>query len=239
MAPHALASFLKAKSVDEGVEWFREHAAIAALLDLRADPDPVKVVISHHPDQLRRVERGYGDATKPTDYLDGFRAFIANNLNKIAALTVVTQRPRDLTRAELKALRLALDNAGYSETALRTAWRDATNADIAASIIGFIRQAALGDPLLPYEDRVARAMTNILASRPWTGPQRKWLERIGKQLVNEIVVDRAALDSGSSRRTVALTASTRCSTASLRPSWARSTKPCGRRRDDVLSNHGS
>jgi type I restriction enzyme R subunit len=39
-------------------------------------------------------------------------------------------------------------------------------------------------------------MTNILASRPWTGPQRKWLERIGKQLVNEIVVDRAALDLG-------------------------------------------
>jgi type I restriction enzyme R subunit len=149
MSPDALAAFLKAKPVEEAVEWFREHAAIAALLDLRADPDPVKVVISHHPDQLRRVERGYGDATEPTDYLDGFRTFIASNLNKIAALTVITQRPPDLTRAELKALRLALDNAGYSETALRTAWRDATNADIAASIIGFIRQAALGDPLLP------------------------------------------------------------------------------------------
>lgn len=196
MSPDALAAFLKGKPVEEAVAWFREHAAIAALLDLRADPDPVKVVISHHPDQLRRVERGYGDATRPEDFLDAFRAFIAANLNTIAALTVVTQRPRDLTRAALKALRLALDNAGYSETALRTAWRDATNADIAASIIGFIRQAALGDALVPYEDRVQRAMDGILASRPWTGPQRKWLERIGKQLVKEIVVDRAALDAG-------------------------------------------
>jgi type I restriction enzyme R subunit len=156
----------------------------------------VKLVISHHPDQLRRVERGYGSATKPEDFLDGFRAFIAANLNTIAALTVVTQRPRDLTRADLKALRLALDNAGYSETALRIAWRDATNADIAASIIGYIRQAALGDPLVPYEDRVTRAMANTLANRPWTAPQRKWLERIGKQLSKEIVVDRTALDVG-------------------------------------------
>ncbi len=41
---------------------------------------------------------------------------------------------------------------------MRTAWRDATNEDIAASIIGFIRQAALGDPLVPYDDRVTRAM---------------------------------------------------------------------------------
>ncbi len=31
-----------------------------------------------------------------------------------------------------------------------------TNEDIAASIIGFIRQAALGDPLIPYADRVER-----------------------------------------------------------------------------------
>lgn len=196
MTPDALASFLKAKSVDEVVEWFRNHAAVAALLDQRAETDPIKLAISHHEDRLRRVERGFGESTGPEDYLESFKAFIAANANKITALTVVTQRPRDLTRAELKALRIALDNAGYSETNLRTAWRDATNADIAASIIGFIRQAALGDPLVRYEDRVARAMTAILASRSWTGPQRKWLERIGKQLVNEIVVDRAALDSG-------------------------------------------
>jgi len=50
------------------------------------------------------------------------------------------------TRQQLKGLRLLLDSAGYSETTLRSAWRDATNEDIAASIIGFIRQAALEMP---------------------------------------------------------------------------------------------
>jgi len=39
-------------------------------------------------------------------------------------------------------------------------------------------------------------MKEIMASRPWTDPQRKWLERIGKQLEQELIVDRDALDSG-------------------------------------------
>ncbi len=39
-------------------------------------------------------------------------------------------------------------------------------------------------------------MKKILASRSWTEPQRKWLERIGKQLEYETIVDRDALDSG-------------------------------------------
>lgn len=197
MSPDALARFLKAKPADEAAAWLRDRAVIAVLLDQRAESEPARLIISHHADELRRVERDYGTGqARPEDYLAGFKRFITGNLNTIAALTLVTQRPRDLTRADLKALRLALEKAGFPETSLRTAWRDATNADIAASIIGYIRQAALGDALIPYEDRVQRAMATMLASRPWTAPQRKWLERIGKQLAKEIVVDRAALDAG-------------------------------------------
>ena len=39
-------------------------------------------------------------------------------------------------------------------------------------------------------------MSKILASQQWTVPQKKWLERIGKQLEKETIVDRTALDSG-------------------------------------------
>ena len=60
--------------------------------------------------------------------------------------------------------------------------------------IGFIRQAAIGDPLVPYVERVDAAMRRILASHQWTDPQRRWLRRIGEQLEREIVVDREALD---------------------------------------------
>ena len=89
---------------------------------------------------------------------------------------------------------MALDRKGYSEAALRRAWADAKNEEIAASIIGFVRQAALGDPLVPYEDRVKAAMQGILKSRQWTEPQKRWLKRIGEQVEKEIVVDREAID---------------------------------------------
>lgn len=99
--------------------------------------------------------------------------------------------------ARFKELRLLLDAAGFSETNLQVAWREMTNEDIAASIIGFIRQAALEDALVPYGDRVDKAMKKILASRSWTAPQRKWLERIGQQLKTEVIVDREAFDRGA------------------------------------------
>jgi len=41
--------------------------------------------------------------------------------------------------------------------------------------------AALGDPLVPYEQRVEQALQRILASRSWTKPQRDGLQHIANQ----------------------------------------------------------
>jgi type I restriction enzyme, R subunit len=145
------------------------------------------------------VSRGYGSdeagaRQRPEDYLDAFGRWLREHLNDVPALLVVTQRPRDLTRADLKALARALSEAGFTEAQLRAAYRDATNQDVAATIIGYVRQRALGSPLVPYEDRVRRAMQRLLTSRAWPDAQRRWLERIGRQLEREVVVDREALD---------------------------------------------
>ena len=94
----------------------------------------------------------------------------------------------------MRELRLELDRLGFTDTALRTAWQQSKNEDIAASIIGFIRQAAIGVPLEPFEDRVRKAIRTIESRGTWTQPQRAWLRRIGEQLLQELVVDRAALD---------------------------------------------
>jgi len=45
-----------------------------------------RTLISEHPDHLLRTERGYGTATKPDDYLDGFGKWLRENMNKIPAL---------------------------------------------------------------------------------------------------------------------------------------------------------
>ena len=185
-------------------KWFSKRSGVGVLLDWQSDGSvPRAIPISHHADEVVAVTRGYGkdangnDISRPEDFLDSFTAFVRDpsNMNLIAALNVVVQRPRDLTRADLRSLRLALDQRGFSEANLRRAWHDAKNQDIAASIIGFVRQAALGDPLVPYADRVKGAMQKVLSSRSWTEPQKKWLRRIGEQIEREIVVDRAALDA--------------------------------------------
>jgi type I restriction enzyme R subunit len=176
-------------------KWFSTRSALGPILDWQSDGDTPRLMpISHHPDQLVSVTRGYGDAEKPEDFLDGFAAFVKDNINKITALQLVVTRPRDLTRSDLQALRRALDLKGYSEANLRRAWADAKNEDIAASIIGFVRQAALGDPLMPYGDRVRAAMQKIVSGRKWSEPQKQWLKRIGDQIVEEVVVDRSAID---------------------------------------------
>ena len=55
------------------------------------------------------------------------------------------QRPQELTREELRQLRLALEAEGFTDSKIKRAWVDATNQDIAASIMGHSRQAAIGD----------------------------------------------------------------------------------------------
>ena len=139
---------------------------------------------------VRERTQSYGKYDKPEDYLESFNDFIKQQVNQSAALAVVVNRPRDLTREQLKEIRLLLDNAGFSEAKLQTAWRYQTNQDIAASIIGHIRSAAIGEPLVPFEQRVAQAMQHIYQSHNWLPAQRKWLERLAKQLVHEVIIDR-------------------------------------------------
>jgi type I restriction enzyme R subunit len=198
MSVAGLAAHLRQGGPDQAVAWFSAHPGFADLLD-RSKRAPGLVYISEHEDEVVRVEAGYGKGSKPKDYLDEFAAYLRDNMNHLPALVAVTQRPRELTRKQLRELKLLLDAAGYPEKHLQAAFRDTTNQDIAASIIGFIRRQTLGEALVPYPERVDRALARILGSRPWTDAQRKWLQRIGKQIKEETIVDREALDQGQFR----------------------------------------
>ena len=149
-----------------------------------------KPIISEHSDELLNREQTYGKYKKPEDYLDQFNQFIRDQLNQSVALAVVVNKPKDLTREQLKEIKLLLDNNGYNEATLRSAVFRQTNQDIAASIVGHIRRAALGEVLIPFEQRVYQGMQRIYNLYPWTPAQRKWLERLAKQLVHEVIIDR-------------------------------------------------
>ncbi|HBO2476938.1 type I restriction-modification system endonuclease [Pseudomonas aeruginosa] len=179
LGPQQAANFVRQHS-----QLLNQLAAVSALLGSENYP-----VISTHSDELLVREQNYGQNQKPADYLESFNDFIRTQLNQSAALGVVVNRPRDLTREQLREVRLLLDQHGFSEASLKSAWRNQTNQEIAASIIGYIRQAAIGEALLPFDQRVAQAMQTIYSLQPWTPVQRKWLDRLAKQLVHEVVID--------------------------------------------------
>ncbi|RXZ00945.1 type I restriction-modification system endonuclease [Fictibacillus sp. S7] len=188
------------KTVNEFIAWMKQAEPKEVVEKLTTNQNilrfldenrgrPALQYISTHEDEIKEVTRGYGDAEKPEDYLQSFSQFIKENMNLIPALQVVCTRPKELTRNQLRELRIALDQKGFTEKGLQTAWRDTKNEDIAADIISFIRQQALGDPLIDHEDRIKQAMKKIYSMKPWPKVQRSWLERIEKQLLKESVLD--------------------------------------------------
>jgi type I restriction enzyme, R subunit len=194
MAPEAFVRQLRAMALSDIAAWFTENPDLGEILDRTGHAVRPPTYLSIHEDSLIGTERGYGKGKKPDDYLKEFSTFIKSRGNDIPALVTVLTRPRELTRKQLRELALELDRAGFSEASLSTAWREMTNQDIAARIVGYIRQAAIGDALVPYEQRVDRALQTILASKTWTTPQRQWLQKIAAQTKANLIVDRAALD---------------------------------------------
>ncbi|OWZ84291.1 type I restriction-modification system endonuclease [Natranaerobius trueperi] len=187
------------KTVDEYIEWMKEAYTKEVVEELKSSENVINYIdeyrerphyqyISKHKDKHLSTTRGYGNADKPEDYLEGFKRFIEENINRIPALKIVCQRPKELTREDLKKLKIELDQRGYSEKNLQAAWRDAKNEDIAADIISFIRQLIVGDALVSHEERVRNAMKKIYRMNAWTPVQKKWLERIEKQLLEEKVL---------------------------------------------------
>jgi type I restriction enzyme, R subunit len=194
MPPDAFLRQLRKMTLQQVADWFLNNQDLSDIVDRKAPAHKAATFVSSHADSLLSAEHGYGTAKKPGDYLKEFTDFVKSHGNEIPALMTVLTRPRELTRKQLRELRLALDQAGFTEANLTTAWRELTNQEIAAGIIGYIRQAALGDALEAYDQRVDRALQKVLASRAWTKPQREWLQRIAAQTKANVLVDRAALD---------------------------------------------
>lgn len=205
--PAKLHSHLRKLGPEAAATFFKQHTQlitqindVKSLLGSKSYP-----IISDHPDSLVTREQSYGDHSRPEDYLEDFKFFIEQHVNESAALKCVVTRPKDLTREQLKEVRLLLDQHGFSRTTLASAWRKKTNQEIAASIIGYIRQAALGENLISFQQRVDLAMGHIYSLQPWTPVQRKWLDRLATQLTYEVVIDTdfindAFADDGGAKR---------------------------------------
>ncbi|HZK68015.1 MAG TPA: type I restriction-modification enzyme R subunit C-terminal domain-containing protein, partial [Paludibacter sp.] len=169
------------------LEQISHHSLVWEFLD-ELKPSPSFQYVSEHEDEIRGIDRGYGNSKKPEDYITSFQKFITENLNKMAALQIICTRPQELDRKSLKELRLELDRLGFNSRTLNTAWKATRNVDIAADIISFIRTMALGDTLISHEGRIRKAVEKVRAMKSWNKIQQKWIDRFEHQLLSENIL---------------------------------------------------
>lgn len=158
-----------------------ESGKIRTISEFRLKPRTA--LISNQKDEVVNVERGYGNNNeKPADYLEEFTNFIKSSQNEIPAIKVLINRPSDLSLQDLRQIQSILSAHGFKENDLQSAWKTTNKVDVAANIISFIRQAALGTPIESDTAVVDRAMSKVYGMADWTTVQMRWLKRIEEQL---------------------------------------------------------
>ena len=148
-------------------------------------------------DQLAAHERGYGNSNMPPeDYIKSFGEYLRTHLNEITALKILCTRPRDLTREDLKKLRLELSAEGFTTFQLNSALDQARakNASLVADIITLIRSSAIGSPIQDHAQRIKNAVTRLKERHKFNLIQLRWLDRIEQYLVHESVFNRKTFD---------------------------------------------
>ena len=197
MEPEEFVANIRDREPEEAAAWLEGKERIVDQIP-GLSIETQQVIYDPRPDEVLQVEEVERD---DTDYIDQFQQWVKANLDRWETLKMVTQRSPDLSREDLVELRRRMAGEGYDADRLSKAWSNETNENIAASVIGFIRQAALGEPLVPYEKRVIFALERIKQQHEFSTEQRKWLERIGKNLVaNKTVPDPENLNHGAFTR---------------------------------------
>ena len=200
---NSFARVLKEKGPRMAAEIFQKDPGMVDRLEnlkelineLREEP-----IFTDIPDKVIDVRREYGLFDNAEDFLDAFDNLVEENKNKHAALKTVVNRPRDLTRKGLLDLVEWFDKQYFDESSLKAAWKKKTNQDIAARLIGHIRQAAVGDALKPFEKRVDHALAKIKGENNWNPVQEEWLDRLAKTLKESVVIDDDTFKIGNYRR---------------------------------------
>ena len=144
---------------------------------------------SEKADILKETTRGYGSTEKPEDYLDAFTKFVNENKDKIEAIRIACTKPSDMTRAQLKELKLVLDKETFTETSLNEATSAVTNAHIVADIIAHVRNAVLKTPLFNHDERVEAAFSKLIASHRFNKMQLDLLEKIKTYMLHESILN--------------------------------------------------
>ncbi len=141
----------------------------------------------------QKLER-YGKFDNAEDYLDAFSEFIKANADKIAALSVLLQHPRDWRPAVMDELKRAMNQNGFEPEKLQRAHR-AKGFKALADVISIVKHASVEQsPLLTAEERVNRATDKFLTAHKLTSEQMQWLSLVREHLVKNLSMEEEDFD---------------------------------------------
>ncbi len=140
-------------------------------------------------DTLLETTRGYGDTEKPEDYLEAFAKFVNENKDTIEAIRIACTKPSDMTRAQLKELKLALDKQNFTESNLNQAISTVKNEEIVADIIAHVRRAVLHTPIRNHEEKVKLAFKKLIEEYSFNKMQLDLLDKIKSYMLHESLLN--------------------------------------------------
>ena len=138
-----------------------------------------------------------GNEYKPEDYLNLFSEFVKQNSEKIAAISILLDRPKDWSTDALGDLKKRLESSQERFTIenLQKAHKITYNKAL-VDIISMIKHAAREEEsLLTSEERVNLAFGRVMTGKSFTPEQHLWLDRIRSHLVANLSIDKEDFDS--------------------------------------------
>lgn len=131
---------------------------------------------------------------KPAEYLIAFSEFIHENKDKIDALSILFKNPRKWNTRVLKEIRQELKKNAFEEDKVRKA-HELSGHKALADIISMVKNADNDrNPLLSAEERVNKAISDIIGSHTFNDEQKAWLEYIREHLVINLAIEKENFD---------------------------------------------
>lgn len=137
------------------------------------------------------IRDGKGTEYKPEDYLVAFSRFVHENSDKVDAIAILLDRPRDWSAGALAELKdkLATAPERFTVENLQRAHELHYNKAL-IEIISMVKHAAdENQPLFTAEERILRAFAKLTADKSFSDDQQRWLDRIRDHLVANLSID--------------------------------------------------
>jgi type I restriction enzyme, R subunit len=142
------------------------------------------------------IRDGHGNEYKPEDYLTAFSKFIVGNKDRIEAIGILLNHPRDWSVNALSELRkkLAAAPGGYTPERLQRAYEIRYHKAL-VDIISMIKHAAQEQaPLYTAEERVNLVFVKITGNLTFSVEQKKWLDFIKSHMIENLSIDKEDFD---------------------------------------------